>query len=106
MPETGNPNCVICQEAITNPMCPTCLEAGMVEWFTTRNPAVVAELRAWSPVFTTHTAKGIRCVVCKGPMNICSHCYTGEIMEALNEQIDDLEAFTQAFQFYFGNQAG
>ena len=105
MPANGEERCVICSEAITNPICLDCMEEGMEQWFATRNPSAIRDLKLWTRVFDAYTHKGVKCVVCGRNMNVCSHCYTEEMLDALEESIEDKESFVQAFRYNFSPEA-
>lgn len=105
MPADGEESCVICSEAITNPICLGCMEEGMEQWFSTRNPSAIKSLRLWTRVFDAYTHEGVKCAICGRNMNVCSHCYTEEMLDALGEFIDDREGFIQAFRLNFGPES-
>ena len=104
MPANGEERCVVCSEAITNPICLDCMKEGMEQWFAARNPSMIKSLRLWTRVFDAYTHKGVKCVICGGNMNVCSHCYTEEILDALGERIEDREGFIRAFRYTFGEE--
>jgi hypothetical protein len=104
MPTNGEEKCVICSEAITNPICLNCVSEGMEAWFSTKNPALIKSLRLWTRVFDAYTHEGIKCAICGGNMNVCSHCYTEEILDAFKDGIEDMEGFEKAFLYTFGEE--
>ena len=83
-------NCIICQEGITNPICPECL---------------AKEIEYWRPELKTSLAMPgswgkVRCMFCGKGMNICAHCYSKDIYDLIKEEFPWLaEEFIEKFDF-------
>ncbi len=93
--------CVICDEAITNPICPECLERQVMYWIAEIKPSLVPILRGIGSSVKTFTHGNTSCVICGSSMNVCPHCYCNEIFTWLTEnEYDDLaEVFLEHFNF-------
>ena len=101
MPELGEEKCVVCEEAITNPICLECLEKEVKQWLVDKKKAEMLPLLAMqTEVFRAFTHKGIDCIKCKGSMNVCAHCYTMEIYRWFRKDIRDFtDDFIECFDF-------
>lgn len=77
--------CVICDEAITNPVCPNCLERQMMHWIGEIKPSLIPILRGIGNSVMEYTHENTSCVICGGNMNVCPHCYCNEIYSWLND---------------------
>ena len=75
--------CQVCREAITNPVCPSCLALEMETW-TVQRPQVVPTIRK-----TTKNMCGEvgTCTICGGSVSICAHCYSLDIIEWLRNKV-------------------
>lgn len=92
--------CIGCNEAITNPICPDCLERGLQCWLENRNPELVSTLKQKTAEFKelTATEKATKCVLCGKGMNSCTYCYTEYIYDWLR---DDHPILVKEFIKYF-----
>lgn len=87
--------CPACQDVITNPICVGCLQRGMAQWLSEKKPELLPLLEV-DDRFESDTW----CVVCKGYMTICAHCYCGEIYESIKEKDNELaEEFLDRYDF-------
>ena len=90
--------CIGCHEAITNPICPGCLENEIVTWLSERRPELVRYIEGASTNLTNDWVT--YCIVCGSQMGVCGHCFTKEVLEAVREQSPDLEEeFLLLFNF-------
>lgn len=90
--------CGICNEAITNPICPECLEKEIKTWLKVKNPNMVNKVMGVTSIFSGFEYSSMNCVLCGKSMNICAHCYVKEIYEILSEYDKNL---AQDFKFTF-----
>lgn len=73
-------SCVVCEEVITNPICPDCLAKNMRAWLAEVRPALASEVTGFAmPGETT-------CIFCGQGMSICAHCFSHDIYEQLAEK--------------------
>ncbi|MFT4297821.1 MAG: hypothetical protein ACMXX5_01380 [Candidatus Woesearchaeota archaeon] len=93
--------CVICEEAITNPICPSCLERQVVHWVGELKPSLIPMLREIGESVTAFTHANTGCIVCGDDMNVCPHCYCKELYDWLkeNEHFKLAEEFLKHFNF-------
>ena len=82
--------CIICQEGITNPICPECLAKEIGYW----KPELKTSLE--TPV----SSGAVRCMFCGKGINICAHCYSRDVYNLVNEDFPWLaEEFIERFDF-------
>lgn len=93
--------CIICDEAITNPICPECLEKQILHWVGEKKPSLVPILRGIGRSMNTFNHENTSCIICRLNMNICAHCYCSEIYTWLeeNEYEELAEEFLEHFNF-------
>lgn len=77
--------CVICDEAITNPICPECLEREIMCWIGEIKPSLIPILMNVGDAVKSYTHDNTSCAICSETMNVCPHCYCFEIFSWLNE---------------------
>ena len=82
--------CEECDIAITNPICPDCLERQAVTWLIERNKEVLA-MRIRERIEkvnrqSRNSYSNVNCVICKNKLSICPHCTSKEILKVLNKE--------------------
>ncbi len=90
--------CSICEEAITQPICISCLEQEMEVWLRERRPELVDEMKAkadelWIP------RGGAQCLKCKSDMDVCAYCFTKHMLEWLKKHPQLIPEFMMYFNF-------
>ncbi|MDD9953893.1 MAG: hypothetical protein OXR66_06170 [Candidatus Woesearchaeota archaeon] len=88
-------NCVVCEEVITNPVCPCCLHEGVGQWLSERGQTKIATQVEWVP----HTTGDTHCIKCDQGMGICSYCYMGEMFDVVKQQPALIKEFLTFFNF-------
>jgi len=87
--------CVICQEAITNPICPACLAKEIKVWLNEVKPEWTDKI-----VEPFEDRYGTRCISCGKGMSICAHCYSKDVYEFLLEEDHELaKQFLEHFNY-------
>ena len=81
--------CVICGEAITNPVCPDCLGKQIVYWISERNPSLVPVVKNITEGNREYSHGGTSCIICKNEIYICPHCYCNDIYSWLTDNGHD-----------------
>ncbi|MDP3026749.1 MAG: hypothetical protein Q8N63_03505 [Nanoarchaeota archaeon] len=105
--EPGFYECEICNEPITNPICPVCLSAEINIW-STNYPNLRREL---SPRLKKHLRKlqqqakdAAQCIKCNEKrMSVCPYCFIREILgelDALGANKIIKKEFLQFFNYY------
>ena len=85
-----NAICIVCQEGITNPICPECLAKEIKSW----RPGLSKLLAEPSFGYSMDT----ECMFCGKEMNICAHCYSRDIYDTLVEKEPEIaEEFKELF---------
>ena len=100
MPKTTNEVCVICDEAITNPICPECLINEMQLWAYELDPKLADIIGEMIFVFSSYEHPLSSCVVCGKRTNICPHCVAKEIYEHVAARDEELAPlFVKRFNY-------
>ncbi len=87
-------SCVGCDEAITNPICPSCLAKQMREMVSEHNPELAKHIAGTFVEGETH------CIQCGRSMGLCAHCFSREIYEIIAEKGPEIASeFIQRFDF-------
>ncbi len=93
--------CIICDEAITNPVCPECLERQVMYWIADFKPELISILRDIGSSVKTFNHSNTSCIICGSEMNVCAHCYCKEIYLWLieNKHVELAMKFLESFNF-------
>lgn len=93
--------CVLCGEAITNPISPMRLEEEVIYWLMDHKPSLIPFIRDIGEVFAAFTHENTMCVITKRNVNVCPHCYCNEIFTWLLENKHEAlaERFREQFNF-------
>ncbi|MFT4304446.1 MAG: hypothetical protein ACMXYG_07805 [Candidatus Woesearchaeota archaeon] len=93
--------CIICDEAITNPICPYCLEKQVMYWISERKASLIPLLKKVGESVKEFSHENTFCAVCNNDMNVCPHCYCNEIYTWLieNNYKELAEEFLESFNF-------
>lgn len=92
--------CVVCEQVITNPVCPDCLEQEVKTWLYEVKPELVAEAEdkttdiAWKAGSST-------CILCKDKMTLCPYCYLKHIESLVKYDSKLKDQFQTFFNFSF-----
>ena len=90
-----NAVCIVCQEGITNPICPECMAKEIKSW----KPGLSRILTKPAYKYTT----GAICMFCGREMSICAHCYCRDIYDILVEEEPEVALeFKELFGFREG----
>ncbi len=100
--------CVMCDEAITNPVCPNCLHSGVRQWLIEQQ-----ELRLAQKVLDI-TQCNIKndlhdldknehgntlCIKCHSPMDVCTYCYTKDVFDVVKSKSSLVAEYLMFFNF-------
>ena len=99
--------CEICNEPITNPICPVCLSAEIDIWSTNYpnlRRELVPRLKRYLRKLQQQTKEAVQCIKCnENRISICSYCFIKEVLD----ELDELETsriikkeFLQFFNYY------
>lgn len=89
-------DCKICKEQITNPLSPDCLGEAIGQWLAQQAPERVSELQELTESYAT--SEGIRCIVTKRRFCVCTHCYSKDVFNWLEDGRLQLQ-YLQYFDF-------
>ncbi|HLD33912.1 MAG TPA: hypothetical protein VJB66_04245 [Candidatus Nanoarchaeia archaeon] len=70
-------SCVVCDEIITNPICPDCLAPKMRSWVSESNQKLAKEIDGFS------MGGDVNCLFCGEGMSICAHCFSRDVYEQI-----------------------
>ncbi|MBN2567170.1 hypothetical protein JXB02_03755 [Candidatus Woesearchaeota archaeon] len=91
--------CLVCNEAITNPVCIHCLEAEMVHWLQGRSSKLIPLIKKTTRIFTGFAHEGSSCVICGREMRVCAHCYCKEVAATIEEEGGEIGDFYEIFDY-------
>ncbi len=87
--------CLVCEQPITNPVCPQCLAEEMKEWLRDYRPEETG-------LFDVVSVPGsdVQCIRCGQPFSVCAHCYARDVSLGLfNRHPDLIQPFLDTFNF-------
>ncbi|MBW2971229.1 hypothetical protein KY320_03655 [Candidatus Woesearchaeota archaeon] len=90
--------CTVCQQAITNPICPECWERQLLQWALVEDISLmplieqISKLPSLGNEITT-------CILCGSKMHVCTFCMAEEFLEFLKLERPKL---VESFAFNFG----
>jgi len=91
--------CVLCDEAISNPICMECLTNEMKEWLNEERPALINEVSSMPSIYSEMQPVST-CILCKNSIPVCTHCFTKEIFGIIHQKAPDLEEdFDRQFNY-------
>jgi hypothetical protein len=95
--------CILCEEAITNPICPACLQEGVQQWlFEQGEEKLVDEVNEVTRgVFANNG--DTYCIKCDSSMALCAYCYTQSIFNIIKEHPKLLRQYVEYFNYDLGH---
>jgi hypothetical protein len=88
----------MCDDAITNPVCPACLHKGVRQWLLEQR-----ELRLAAEVLDATVqdivAGSTNCIKCRSPMAVCAYCYTKDIFDVIKRRPALVDNYLIYFNF-------
>jgi hypothetical protein len=78
--------CVLCDEHITNPLCPACLQEGVLQWLEEQGYHLLAlEVSEVTRAVFANSGSTF-CIRCDSCMRLCAYCYTKELFEVIRRE--------------------
>ena len=93
-------SCLVCNEAITNPICSDCVGKEIEQWLSEKRPSLVEKFRDMGNINLDYAST--LCIVCGSNMNVCAHCYCEDIRYWLRDVSDLEDDFISCFNFELG----
>ena len=91
--------CVMCEEAITNPICPACLQEGVQQWLMEqRQDELVHEVQELTRCTFANNGDTF-CIKCDNLMSLCAYCYTKEVFGLIKHHPDLVESYLTYFNY-------
>ncbi len=77
--------CVMCEETITNPVCPDCIHQGIRQWLLEQQELHLATEVQYVTMCdnSVHTADNVNCIKCHKNMAICTYCYSKNVFDVI-----------------------
>lgn len=97
--------CVVCDEVITNPICPDCLGQQFKAWLGEHRRTVHLKMQKELYGFENMTDEGTDCILCGEPMNVCPHCLA-KAAKRIVEGEEDIELQSQFMTHFNWNLWG
>ncbi|NQV91082.1 hypothetical protein HQ489_01270 [Candidatus Woesearchaeota archaeon] len=86
--------CVQCEQAITNPICASCLSEEMYILVHESRPDLAQHIVGF------HYGGEVQCIKCHQGMSLCAHCFSKDIYEFIKEHDPTLaKEFVNRFDF-------
>lgn len=93
--------CFICNEAVTNPICPECLHIEVRHWLMEEKEQAMQDVDGIKQLFSGAELEIASCIFCGNSMPVCAHCYSKEVKEYLETEHPELVSdFIQLFNFH------
>jgi len=102
--------CLDCQEAVFNPLCPACLTTQIEAWLSSLSSyplknKILTRIREYVEKTNNLSGKSTRCVSCGKPRaSICPYCFTNYVFNLLKRMRTNriiLKEFLQFFNYDF-----
>ena len=81
--------CILCNEAITNPVCIDCVRDEIAAWLYDIKPELYEDLVRVTDEINFNYGN-VNCILCKDHMSICTFCYREHILKWLDESSPEL----------------
>ena len=94
--------CVQCEEVITNPLCPGCLYEGMEQWLLEQRQEDTLDLLRTLTASVTEQGD-VSCIKCCRPMNLCTYCFTRDVMPFFMNDPRLMAQYLTYFNFDLGH---
>ncbi|MFH1590379.1 MAG: hypothetical protein ABIC95_00475 [archaeon] len=85
-PQNNEARCVVCDEAITNPICPECIEKSVKTWLVGVRPQLIGKVENLAEAGSHMTTGSTRCIQCGQDMVICPHCFSRSVQELIEDE--------------------
>ncbi|MFC1801506.1 hypothetical protein ACFLZB_03500 [Nanoarchaeota archaeon] len=86
--------CTVCNEAITNPVCPECLAKSISVWLAEKDPSLAQDIHGFETEGPTN------CIFCGKNMAVCAHCFSRDIYDYLSQKNSKIaKEFAARFDF-------
>lgn len=102
--------CLECNEAIFNPICPSCLAVEIEAWLSSYpdkklRDKILFKIRAYLEKTQNLVGKSVQCVACKHKRaSLCPYCFTNNVFNILKDMKVNkimLREFLQFFNYDF-----
>jgi hypothetical protein len=92
--------CMLCSEAITNPLCKSCLKEEVKAWLEDKNSITALEVEDFDIIFAGLPMCDSWCIRCNNRIRVCAHCYLKEIHDWLKSINPEMaEEFIESFNY-------
>lgn len=91
--------CVNCRQAITNPVCPECMENEIVAWAVSEKKGMIPSIRELIYKNVTKDNANTHCIICNKRMELCTYCIKQDVLDFLNMHYPEL---VESFKKHFG----
>lgn len=95
--------CTLCEEPITNPICPCCVREGIRQWLHEENQEqlIPSVDEATRNIFRNDGTTD--CIKCHSLMSVCVYCYTKEIFHLVKHDPKLLLRYLTYFNYDLGH---
>ena len=94
--------CFTCQEAIFNPICPSCIKKEVTVWLKKISASLLEEFNNYISPFIKSQKNNTFCIICKKTIDTCPYCFTEFIYKWIKVNHPNLvESFLTFFNYDF-----
>ena len=93
--------CVMCEETITNPVCPACVHKGIRQWLLEQQELHLATdvLEVTLCDSNVHALDNMECIKCHNSMAICTYCYSKNVFDVIKSKPLLIAEYMMFFNF-------
>ena len=98
--------CVNCQEAIFNPICPVCLTTQLEAWLSSISSyplkkKLIEKIKKYVERTDNLAGETTKCIACGNPRaSLCPYCFTNYVFNVLKEMNVSREIIKEFLQFF------
>lgn len=97
--------CEECNEAITNPVCPDCLEKEVIAWLRERQREdLILKINDRMSLLKKQSRESeckVKCIICKTDFGICSHCTSRQLLKVFQREKRLINNFLTLFSYVY-----
>lgn len=98
--------CEECDEAITNPICPDCLERQVIAWLGEigGKEGLILKVKDRMELVKKQSKENdsnVSCILCGKKLGICPHCASKELLRIFQKEKRLLERFLTLFSYVY-----
>jgi uncharacterized protein YozE (UPF0346 family) len=89
----------MCQEVITNPLCPGCLQEGVQQWLVEQRQNQLTDEVSELTRSVFANSGSTFCIKCDSCMELCVYCYTKEVFHLIKRCPELIAQYLEYFNY-------